>query len=236
MKLLKTSKLFVASMAVVGAGVAGILCTSSNTYAATTTLKAGDRIGYVGSGVDLCTVAAVGTDSLGNKLALTAGHCVAVGQRMTRLNAQGLFVPANQRTEIGVGAVSKITVTGATQPNKLDYGFVKLDNDVELVSTGRSSVAAPVLWQSVTRIGNDLGFQVNQQTNITGYTTNDFTIAGSVAPGASGGPVVADDKLVGVASRAAIFYGLPITFVTRADAAIADVSSTGGIGTDFKPL
>lgn len=155
---------------------------------------------------------------------------------MTKLNAGGLFVPADKRTEIGVGAVSKNTATAPVQANRLDYGFVKLDDDVQLESTGRSTVAAPVLWQAVTRIGHDLGFPVTQNTNITGYTANDFTISGAVAPGASGGPVVAGDKLVGVASRSAIFYGLPLTFITRADAAIADVSTTGGVGTGFQPL
>lgn len=224
-------------------GIAGSLFASSGVaHAASTTLKAGDRIGYTGSDVDLCTVAAVGTDSLGNKVALTAGHCLwktGTDLKITKLNASGIYVPADKRTEIGTVGTWKFDRDKANpdaKNNILDYGFVRLNNDVQLQSVGKPNVAAPGIGQMVTRVGNDAGVYVSHLAIITGYSDRDFAIGGALVPGASGGPVTRGDALIGIASRSAFFYAVPGSFITRVDAAIADATAAGGVGANFKPL
>lgn len=222
-------------LAIMGVFAAGLL-SPAPAHAETVTLKANDRIGGTGGTVDLCNVAAVGTDKFNNKVAFTAGHCVGVGQRVAKLNSGGIIVGADDRTEIGTGAVSVRTATGIAQGNQFDYGFIVLDDNVQLESTGASTIAAPAVGQIAARYGHDLGFNVTQSSVvITGLTNRDFTITGAVGPGASGGPVTRQGTLLGATSRSAFFYGLPITLIQRVDAAVADATAKDTVGAGFQP-
>jgi hypothetical protein len=234
--LTKQPKALFGVFAVMGVLAAGLLSpTPAN--AETVTLKANDRIGGTGSTLDLCNVAAVGTDKFNNKVAFTAGHCVGVGQRVAKLNSGGLIVNGSDRTEIGTGAVSVKTTSGIAQGNKFDYGFILLDDSVQLESTGASTVAAPEVGQIAARHGHDFGFNVTQgSVVITGHTSRDFTITGASGPGSSGGPVTRQGTLLGASSRSAFFYGLPITIIQRADAAIADATAKDTVGAGFQPI
>ncbi len=198
-------------------------------------LGAGDRIGFLGDGLDLCTVAAVGYDSHGNKVALTAGHCVVVGQPMTKLKGVGLVVPSGNRVLIGTGAVSKMTVQGVGQTNRFDYGFIKLNDDVQLQGDF-SGVAAPRLGLRLVRVGNDAGIPTRNYDSVVGFTQRDFTFTGLIAPGASGGPLFVGTQLVGIASRAGVFWGVPLNVAQRVDAAIDDATAAGGVGAGFQSI
>lgn len=231
-------KILFGAFAIIGILAAGLLSpTPAN--AETVTLKANDRIDLIGEnaqGTDFCNVGAVGTDVHGNKVALTAGHCVIEGFKIAKVNAQGLLVPESAKTEIGEGSLRVITPGIVGQNNRFDYGFIKLNDNVELVSTGNTEIAAPVVGHIAVRKGNDLGISVTQSSVvITGYTPRDFVMTGAVAPGASGGPVTRNGTLIGVSSRTAFMYGLPFSYGQRADAAVADATARGGVGAGFQP-
>lgn len=236
MKIFKKHPKLIVGAFVAVVGAVGLL-TPDLASASPVTLKAGDRIGAPNSSaIDLCTVAAVGNDLQGRKLALTAGHCISEGAKVAKLNGTGLSVPATQRTEIGVGIASKNTATSYMARNKLDYGFILLNDSVELQSVGKSTIAAPDVSQPAVRVGNDAGYPTTTNpVAISGLQANDFLIQSPSVPGASGGPVAQGDKLIGIFSRVYIFYGLPPSVVTRADAAIADAIVSGKIS-GFQPV
>lgn len=233
----KQPKALFGIFAIMGVLAAGLLSpTPAN--AETVTLKANDRLGYVGDGVDLCNVTAVGTDPSGNKLAMSAGHCFLgqVGTRVTKLNAGGLYVPADKRTELGTVVAAKYNPTGIAQSNQLDYAFIQLDDNVEIQTTGNPSTGRPTLGQTAVRHGNDLGFSVTQSSVVVlGLSAREFTITGATGPGASGGPVTKNGKLLGLSSRSAFFYGLPVSIISLADAGIADAVAAGSIE-GFQPI
>ena len=175
---------FVAFASMLGLAFVG----AGNASASTVQLRPGDRIGYMSDTMDLCVVAAVGHDTQGNKVAITAGHCLVEGQVIAKLVGNGLTVPLSNRSRIGVAV--KSVQENVTNGNlaRVDYGVIKLDDDVQLVSSGNPNICAPQPFMQVRRVGADAGILQERYGMIKKVMINTFTMSGTALPGASGGP------------------------------------------------
>lgn len=175
-----------------------------------------------------CNVAAAGRDSFGNKVALTAGHCGELGQKMA-VNGQA------------VGTYAAVVNQNTIPVNRLDYAFVKLDDTVVIrddpaspVDVKKISAPSTKVWP-VCKYGHGIlntGERCGATTNVvnTELHTTIFT-----TPFDSGGPVYVNrTELVGLVSRLQLTPFIP-TVATRADAAVADATAKNTVGAGFVP-
>lgn len=175
--------------------------------------------------VGACTVAGVGNDKFGNKVALTAGHCGKVGDKVTTASGKPL----------GTYAASVMNVNGVVQFNKLDYAFIKLNNNVQfktVTSLAPKGISPnkPTLGQVVCKDGITTGVTCGallgaSRTEGAGYQ---FTYFGD-----SGGPVTMNGKLVGVTSRTILVPIITPTMYTFASDIVRDATAKNTVGAGF---
>lgn len=142
-----------------------------------------------------CTLGVVGTDSSGNKIAISAAHCVSLGWKYKPDGATVYrMAPAGPRQAIGTIAYRSVNATGYpvnagnTDPNAfgVDFVVIKLNADADLSSNGPGA--------RIDGIGTGVrcGFITDNTPPTRFYST---AIAGG---GDSGGPAFQNDtKLVG---------------------------------------
>lgn len=114
---------------------------------------------------------------------------------------------------------------------RIDYGVIKLDDDVQLVSSGNPRICTPAPFMQVKRVGADAGILQERQGMIKKVVPNAFTMSGEALPGASGGPVIsAGGCLQGIASGPEFFPGLLGLISTRMDVVKQHLDTRGGVG------
>ncbi len=177
------------------------------------------RDGYV------CSLGVVGTDRAGNKVGISAGHCLSVGTQV--------FYPG--RRDLGpIG----VTVASSGGPNYTtsgrDYSVIKFDaSKVSLSTQGRVTAnsifpGTPGLGTYVCKggslTGTTCGFVISTYPNgnIGGYIP--------VGPGDSGGALVAGTRWAGIVSGINFnLLGGPFFFTSSASI-VADLNAKGGVG------
>lgn len=230
----RTTAAAAAALSVLALGAAGFVAAEPATAADPISVGAGtetdgqDLDGKVGDGG--CNVAAVGYDRFDNKVALTAGHCGDVGYKMlVGGKVVGTYATSTWGTDLGSGM------------NKLDYAFVKLDDDVVMEDDPASpvdvkSIVAPTTDQfPVCKYGHGLLNTGERCGLTTAITEKDFLTTILVTPFDSGSPVYVNrTQLVGIVSRLQPWP--PGNVMTRADAAVADATKKNAVGAGFEPV
>lgn len=191
---------------------------------------------------DRCTIAAVGRDTNGRLLALTAAHCfresVPPNNIITDLYVQGVKVGTS------VGRHYTGPIDGPTLlPGYYDFNFFAIDESKVTIGSERganvSGGLAPVgfhpgtftnVCMSGMTSGKRCGFYIgnggtNPRTNIVGI---------SVQSGDSGGPLyTADGKLLGTGGAGGT--GVPAAYYPDARDAVTYAQAQGWIG-GFTPI
>ncbi|MBT2270662.1 S1 family peptidase [Rhodococcus qingshengii] len=159
---------------------------------------------------DYCTLAVVGTDNSGNKVAISAAHCVSVEGANYVPDGSPIYswTPNNgPREHIGTIAYRSWNGTGypvpASQSNNpgafgTDYVVIKLNNDAVLTSNGPgvridglgSSNPSGVMCKDGQSTGVTCGW-------ITGQNATRIFNLGLIGPGDSGGPAYQGTNIVG---------------------------------------
>ncbi|HIW96074.1 MAG TPA: S1 family peptidase [Candidatus Corynebacterium gallistercoris] len=182
----------------------------------------------------LCTMGAVGTDSHGNKVGITAGHCGKPGNPVYSFDA------TNDRGEFArIGTFERA--------GSIDYGVVKLDNNVQLtnsynnVKISNAGGAVPGLFTQLCKTGITTGGSCGPALIDSGELLISQVCAST---GDSGGPVYVGDRLVGIVSAG--LGSLPSCFTPLQGpihaplAAVdwnkisAELNAHGGTGAGFK--
>ena len=143
-----------------------------------------------------CTMTAVGTDDLGNKIGITAGHCVANQNPGAKIHEYKNNLPAFLNPAIGELVYKDTTA-------EKDYAIIKFYNDrVVLDSTTPGGlevthVAQAVVGQHVQKDGATTGVDGGDVKAVNGFDvrTTYFEASG----GDSGAPLITDDG--GVVAR-----------------------------------
>lgn len=176
----------------------------------------------------MCTIAAVGYDRHGDKVALTAGHCAA-GNSVAITPAGkllGSFGPAT--------AIQGMAATGTD----MDYVFIRLHPSVVLVDDPRTpvnitAIGTPQPWTVACKYGHGM-LNVGERCGlITGTTGNVGCSTIAMFFGDSGGPVYVGNRLIGVVSG--LFGSCGVMTFFRADHIIRHATQTGGVGAGFTP-
>ncbi|GLF95083.1 trypsin-like peptidase domain-containing protein [Streptomyces yaizuensis] len=195
---------------------------------------------------NLCTLTAVGRDTLGNLVGLTNAHCFIDGQGNKLVGAKvhrdsspagTALAPApiaDSRPDLVTGAIGEVTYVSTPNhllsggPKGLDYAVIKLDES-------RVAATATVGAVTITSIGAPpaVGTRMCKQGHRTGLTcgirlgTNGiwFTHLIWTDGGDSGSPVVSGTTLVGNAFGAQ--HSSPIQSI------IDEMTAQGGVGTGF---
>ncbi|AEQ06130.2 S1 family peptidase [Corynebacterium pseudotuberculosis] len=186
---------------------------------------------YVGKN-SLCTVAATGHDSAGRAVAITAGHCGAVGQS----------VESADSWRIGPSG------TVALRGDRLDYSVIELGSNAEVTNAYNgirvNSVGGhnPNTGETACKQGIATGHSCGHIWNKDALTSMSQICA---RQGDSGAPVIVGDRVVGIVKRGAInnqalachtpWQGplfMP-TISTNMDAVLADINAKKGVGAGF---
>ncbi|PLW00156.1 S1 family peptidase [Corynebacterium ulcerans] len=187
---------------------------------------------YVGKN-SLCTVAATGHDAAGRAVAITAGHCGAVGQSVESADSWR------------IGPSGTVAVRG----EHLDYSVIELGSNAQVTNEYNG-----IRVNSVGGHNPNAGETACKQGVATGHScghiwTKDARTSMSqicARQGDSGAPVIVGDRVVGIIKRGAInnqalachtpWQGpmfMP-TISTNMDAVIADINAKNGVGAGFK--
>ena len=171
-----------------------------------------------------CSLGVVGTDSAGNKVGISAGHCLGVGTQV--------FYPG--RRDLGpIG----VTVASQGGPNYLtsgkDYSVIKFDSAMVSLST-QGRVTANAIFPGTPSFGTFAckgGSTTGTTCGITTskYANGDIGAYILVLPGDSGGPLVAGSRWVGIVSSIQFRPQGPFVF-TSADTIVKDLNAKGGVG------
>lgn len=149
------------------------------------TAAVGGGTGIVIDGRALCSMTAVGRDSAGRLVGLTAGHCGGLGSRVTLEKRRG------------AGQVGRIVTSSA----KYDFAVIALDaSRVHGVrSVGKARIAGvaryPRPYTTVCKAGRTTGFSCGPTLQFNGRYAYSYVCS---APGDSGGPVILGNRLVGM--------------------------------------
>lgn len=187
---------------------------------------------YVGM-YGMCTVAAVGTDGAGRRVALTAGHCGNIGDQVVSADS------------FAAGSTGRI----ARKNGALDYAVIELGpradltasyNGTTIRSTGGATRTGDTLCKNGYASGVTCGVNwiadgVRQQSQVCAMA------------GDSGAPLYSGTRLVGLVNGSSIprFANLqcvsplqgPVhapTVSTNIDAIIADLNAAPGVGNGFR--
>lgn len=144
------------------------------------------------NGEAACTMTTVGRDGSGSLMGLTAGHCGEIGARVTLERNRGAgeigrFVAVNERA---------------------DYAVIRLDatkvNPVRRVGPATISGVAklPTPFNNVCKSGRTTGFTCGPVLHVNRAESISYVCA---APGDSGGPIVAGNRIVGMLNGGLIF-------------------------------
>lgn len=172
---------------------------------------------------DYCTMSVVGTDDLGNKVGISAAHCISHEPDGTTVRR---WTPWNRYRE-PIGEI-------AYRNSALDYVVIDLYDDVILSSNGpglRLDHLGPANPTGVVcKDGQTTGVTCGVVTRQT--DTHIYNLA-FMGPGDSGGPLMQGDGWVGI-NRAMTDYGFEYV---KASAVLADIASRQGfapvVGTGF---
>lgn len=182
------------------------------------------RDGYV------CTTGVVGTDSQGNYVGISAGHCLGLGT--------DVYYPGKRN----LGPIGE-TVRSSGGPDFLNTGLdysvilydkskVVLDSDGPGIrvdgNAGTVGLGAFVCKSGITT-GRQCGYVTgrDQLGNVIAYVLT--------GPGDSGGPLAAGTKWLGITSKVNFNIRGPFAF-TAADKIRADLNVAGGVGAGFVPV
>ncbi|WP_305094480.1 hypothetical protein [Prescottella sp. R16] len=144
---------------------------------------------------DYCTLGAVGTDILGNKIALSAGHCVSTAAGGAADYPDGAavyrFGPSGTGTPIG---------TIAYRDPRIDYVVITLSPDIVLSATGPDvridGIGTPTLDGTLCKAGARTGVTCGP---VLAQAATRIASAVAANGGDSGGPAYIDgDRLVGM--------------------------------------
>lgn len=196
----------------------------------------------IGNGA--CTLAAAGTDNGGRLVGLTAGHCGRIGAPVTLEN--------NRRA----GVVGRI----ADRNVGLDYAVIAFDRakvvPVRRIgqSTVRRTAAFPGPGAAVCKDGRTTGFSCGVVLGRFDGRRNETLSYVCAAPGDSGGPILAGDRLVGILTGGAgvsipgtdigvliecVHPALPIytpMIATKITPILHDLRLNGRVGAGFRPV
>lgn len=200
----------------------------------------GGGTGLVFDSNAVCSLTAIGYDSAGRLVGLTAGHCAPTGARLG----------AEQFLDTGVIG----TVAYSDEGEGLDFAVLEFDpaKVTPARNIGPTTIAgfaaAPVLGEPVCTSGRSSGFDCG----IVWGTLESVVINQSCSrPGDSGGPVTVGDRLVGMnqgrlTSLGGLGFNIPCTlganpihspaFFAPIDQILQAVDATGGVGSGFQPI
>ncbi|WKK61060.1 S1 family peptidase [Corynebacterium sp. P3-F1] len=187
---------------------------------------------YVGL-YGMCTVAAVGTDAAGRKVALTAGHCGNIGDQVVAADS------------FAAGPTGRI----ARKNGALDYSVIELGPRADLTASYNGTTIHST--GGAARTGDTLcknGYATGVTCGMT-WMADGVRIQSQVCamPGDSGAPLYSGTRLVGMVNGSSIprFANLacstplqgPIhapTVSTNIDAIIRDLNAVPGVGNGFR--
>lgn len=187
---------------------------------------------------DHCTITAVGSDNLGNLVALSAAHCAidSVTGQPIELWVEG--------QKVGQFESWKYTIpNGLMQfgPGFYDFAFARLDASKVHISSARgANVAAGLLAENdkipggftVCISGRTSGQKCGKYLGDGRSHPREHVLGFAVRPGDSGGPLYTPDgRLLGIASRI-----LPGSFYGDVRDAAAYAASKGWVGGGFRPI
>lgn len=185
----------------------------------------GGGSGILVGGEALCTLTAIGHDSGGRLVGLTAGHC----------GEPGYSIVSERHMDAGtVGYIHG-------KSREFDYAVIEFDpaKVVPLNSVGRvtiHSVGAPAAFPDVVckqglRTGNTCGVVWGDLLQ-----TNETWTQMCVIEGDSGSPVVRGTTLVGMVNAYVGVACLGPELGTDIDIIMADLNAHGGVGAGFRPI
>lgn len=182
---------------------------------------------------DYCTMGAVGTDSSGNKVGISAAHCIwrePVGATVYRW----------ARTAAGRTPIGTLSHRGDHTDIATDWTVIKFNDDATLTSNGpgaRITAIAPATLPQIT-IGCKDGITTGVTCGvITARSTSNYWNLAYIDGGDSGGPFFVNDHdwagiNHGVTSG---FPGVPGTVYVRATKILADIEAQSDpVGKGFR--
>lgn len=197
-------------------------------------------------GYYICTLTAVGRDTLGNLVGLTNAHCFIDGQGNKLVGAKvhrdlspagTALAPApiaDSRPDLATGAIGEVTYVStpnnllSSGPRGLDFAVIKLDESrvtatetvggVTITAIGAPPAAGTRMCKQGHRTGLTCGMRIG--TSGIWFTHLIWTDSGD-----SGSPVVSGTTLVGNAFGAQ--HSSPIQSI------IDEMTAHGGVGTGF---
>ncbi|MFX0579151.1 hypothetical protein [Nocardia nepalensis] len=230
---MKFGMIVLAAVAAVGSMAAGTAQAAGNAVV-------GGSSGLVFDNNAACTLTAIGHDSAGRLVGLTAGHCAPTGSRFG----------AEQFLDAGVIG----TVAYSDDGDGADFAVLAFDpaRVTPVRNVGPTTIAgfgaAPFPGQSVCTSGRSSGIDCG----IVWGTLEGSTINQTCSkPGDSGGPVTVGDRLVGmnqgrVTGFGGVGFNVPCTvaanpihspaFFAPIDQIRQAVDATGGVGSGFQPI
>jgi hypothetical protein len=200
----------------------------------------GGSSGLVFDNNSACSLTAIGHDSAGRLVGLTAGHCAPTGARFG----------AEQSLDTGVIG----TVAYSDDGQGLDFAVLEFDaaKVTPVRSIGVTTIAglgdAPAAGSAVCTSGRSTGLDCGVVWgSLEGTTINQSCSK----PGDSGGPVTVGDRLVGMnqgrlTGLGGIGFNIPCTvaanpvhspaFFAPIDQVVQAVDAVGGVGSGFEPI
>lgn len=182
-----------------------------------------------------CTLGAVGTDSAGRLVGITAGHCDNSGVN------EGILLPNGTTPDMAYGPVG---FYGYSNKGPRDYAIIVFDTS-KVAGTAQGpdvrvdSIGTPFVGQAVCKDGST--------TNLTCGTIRSLNYGGAYRidstarnqPGDSGGPLVAGSSIVGITIEWYAGFGTfwPARYISSDIRGIlADLNPRGVPGSGFVPL
>lgn len=227
-------------MTTVAAALGAVTLTGAGTSSAAPVATLGGSSGIVLGGNATCSLTAVGNDSTGRLVGLTAGHCAPAG------------TPVSAEDTPGAGQIG--TVAFSDGGGGLDYAVIELDPSkvTPVRSVGGTTIiglgADPAPGLTVCSNGRSSGFDCGVVWgNLHGREINQSCSQ----PGDSGGPVTMDDRLVGMnQGRLTSFAGVGLNMPCVVAAMpvhspayfqpigpiLAAIDNAGGVGAGFRPI
>lgn len=187
----------------------------------------------VGKDGYVCTTGVVGTDSFGNYVGISAGHCLSAGT--------DVYYPGKRN----LGPIGKTAISsgGPDYLNTgLDYSVILYDKTKVVLDSDGPGIRVDGNGPRPTfgAIGCKSGITTGRQCGlITGQDKLGNTIGYILTgPGDSGGPLAVGTKWVGITSKLYLNQDAwrgPFAF-TSADKIRADLNSRNSIGAGFVPV
>lgn len=184
-----------------------------------TPVAAGDAYASVAGKEQLiCSSGFNGTDSRGNVVNITAGHCDPNIPAAGTANAPGMFavLPGEhlgaqlgtfQKSVLGAQDYSIVAINAAAR-NRFSNNLVRVPGQAPLALTG---VANPVVGAPVCKSGSRTGFScgvvsaVDQEVQVGDHNLeHSFSASICALPGDSGGPLVSGTMALGVSSASSV--------------------------------